>query len=196
MSDKKSEILSSQCLARSPRGLWIKGIRTETSVDLFWKVRFHYENGYVSSFDYNGDLISKTAAADEKWGAEWQPVGSIELVDEMVLTCGLENFDEFVAALMRHAVYLMVLGYGDDLTEVVDWFFDFDRRMFVVDGRYKIVGEHGEFRDLVGEAVDVKRDDDRFYGVMRVAGQDFEFDLTDNSVFSSFIIATNPIDGL
>lgn len=177
--------------SRSKGGLWVKGVRSELGIDIFWKPRFEYERGRIKRYDFNGDVESECNVASVEWGDEWVHAGTIELVDEMVELSGIKDFDSLSDGLMRHAVNLITCGYGDSPEEVIDWFSDFDSLKFIVDGEYRIIGSHGDIEELTGYHVNVNRDDG-LVAVANIMGAEFEFDLRDNSIITSFIIATIP----
>lgn len=194
MSKEKIEQAPSEYLARSPQGLWVKGIRTDETIELYWKPRFLYEGSMVTVLDFNGDVEIKVHGADIDWGDEWRLAGKIDLVDEMAVMSGLEHFDRFVFGLMRHAVRLLTCGYGDDPSEVISWFSDFGARKFIVEDKYSVIDEHGQFEDLIGCSVIVERvDGDSLVARLEVNGVGFVFDLNDSWLFTSFVIATSPI---
>jgi len=171
--------------------MWVKGVRTEEEIEIYWKPRTHYEAGFVTTFDFNGDVESRVPGADMVWGDEWKLCGAIEMTDEMVLLAGLENFEAFADALMRHAVRLIVCGFGDDPEEVIEMFSPFDDRAFAVEGEYVVVGSHGEIQDLVGSRIAVSVDDDgAMSGEVMVRDASFEIDVGDPAMFVSFLIAT------
>lgn len=183
-----------ECLERSPGGLWVKGVRTQDAIEVFWKPRFRYERGVVTVFDFNGEIEREGPASRVKWGEEWRSAGVIELVDEMVVMSGLEHFEAFVNALTRHVVRLLVCGYGDSPGEVIGWFSDFSEREFVVEGNYIVVGEHGEFDGLTGARVLVERSHSgSLLGAIAIRESEFGFDLDDSKLFTSFVIAALPV---
>jgi|GEM_PF-2833726 len=195
---KKSEIANglgpSEYLARSRRGLWIKGVRTDEAIDIYWKPRFEYDNTNVIIFDFNGEIQEKVHGSIIDWGEEWRLAGSIKMVDEMVVMSCLQHFDDFVNALMRHAVCLLTCGYGDSPEDVIGWFDKFGERKFVVEDEYLITGEHGEFREMKGFRVRVDRSEvGELSGIVAVRGAEFEFDLNDPEIFTSFMISTTPV---
>jgi len=148
----------------------------------------------VTVFDFNGDVKETVHGSEIDWGDEWRLAGSIPLVDEMVVMSGLQHFDEFANSLMRHAVRLLTCGYGETPEEVIEWFSNFGERKFVVEDEYCITRSHGEFQDLQNHYIVVDRKDDgSLIGTINIRGVEFEFDLNDSEVFTSFVVATTPI---
>lgn len=192
--EKNRDLVPLEYLARSQGGLWIKAIKGEEAIEVFWKPRFVIEDDMVTVLDFNGDIVEKVHGSEIEWGEEWKSLGKIALVDEMVAMSGLEHFDEFVFGLMRHAVCLLTCGYGDNPADVLGWFDDFGSRTFVVESKYSVVGNHGEFEDLEGCSVVVTRGDDgSLAATLSVRGVGFDLDLDDPEAFTSFVIATSPV---
>lgn len=178
-------------LGRSKKGQWIKSVRHEDDrIDIYWKRRFDCDKDFVIYYDFNGDIESKMHASRVDWGEEWVFAGSIKLVDEMVDLCGIENFDKFVYGIMRHVVCLLICGYGESAEEVIGWFDNFEEYGFVVDGRYKIIGSHGDIQDLEGGFINILPDSG---SIIEVNGAEFELDLMDDSIFTSFMIVSQPV---
>jgi len=193
-SKKKKERVQLEYLARSPKGLWVKGIRDEVAIEIFWKPVFQYEKSVVTVLDFNGDVEKTIPAGEIEWGEEWRSLGRIELVDEMVVMSGLEHFEEFAFGLMRQGVRLLTCGYGEVPEDVLAWFSDFGERNFVVEDEYQVIRSHGEFQELEGCRIRVSRaDDGSLTGKLAVGDAEFEFNLNDSDVFTSFVIATVPV---
>lgn len=184
---------SRKYLARSAKGQWIKSISNGDGIEVFWKPRFVIKKNLVKKLDFNGDVESVSNIVDVDWGNEWISAGEICLSDSVVEICGLENFDAFVYGLMRHVVGLMICGYGDEPCDVVRLFDDIKKQEFIVEGGYRIVGDHGDISGLVGNNVAVSMDScGGKMAEFSVLGSDFgKVEL--NSIFTSFVIATIPI---
>ena len=185
--------MSSEYSDRSPGGLWVKGVLTETEIEIHWKPRFHYEQSVVTVYDYNGEVEAEIPASQVKWGEEWRLAGEIELVDAMVEIAGLENFEDFTFAILKHAVRLITCGYGDSPAEVIGWFSDL-RELDFVSERYLVVREHGVFEDMKDVFITVEEIEDK--GVWKITldvnDVEFEIDLKDDSNLTSFVISAIP----
>jgi len=179
-------------LDRSSGGLWVKGVMGDDSIGLFWKPRFVTKGSRVEVYDFNGEIEATYNAGNVDWGEEWRSCGDVPLVDDMVEMSGLDAFRDFSFAIMRHAVRLVVCGYGDTPSDAIEMFSDFKKKDFVVEDKYQVIGDHGEFSGLSGNIVRVVRegDDEKLVGHMQVREQVFSFGLEDPKLFTSFFIAT------
>lgn len=178
-------------LDRSSRGLWVRGELGDDSINLFWKPRYVANGSNVEVYDFNGELEFVSPASGVDWGAEWRFGGRIELTDEMAELSGVDDFLDFSFALMRHAVRLAICGYGDSPEDIVEMFSSFIDKKFIVEDRYDIVGDHGEFSGLNGCYVIVSKDENGLSGEIHMNTKNvFVVDLDDPGLFVSFVVAS------
>lgn len=181
-------------MAKSVGGLWIKGVRNDESVSIFWQVRTRYENGEVTFFDENGEVESRVEVSEVDWGELWRLGGTIGLTEEMIDIAGIDELEEFLFGLMRYAVGLIAKGYGETVSGVVEWFTDgFEDRAFIVEGNYLITEPWGFLEDLGGAMIEVLygEDGERTSSVV-VMGEHYDIDLEDKAVLCSFIKSVSP----
>lgn len=179
-------------LAKSERGLWVKGELGDDRVDVFWHKRFRCEPGFVFEIDANGDVCRKMECSNVEWGDCWVRCGEIPLTDEMVRVSGIEHFHKFSYGYMRHCVELIASGYGDDPSEVVGWFSDVLSMDFAAADSYRVEESFGFFDGLCGNMVELDFFDESKGGRVIVLDDEYRFSFDEDGVLSSFVIATIP----
>ena len=188
-------------MARSQRGLWVKGEIIESDddgfgINIYWQRRHVTKGNKVHTIDENGQVDGEYSIYDFRWFDEWELSGTIEIIDEMVEFCGIQNFDKFLQSYMKHAVDLIACGYGESSKDVVEWFnsFDTENIVFIVDGEYLFVNSHGIFSDFIGRRCSVFFNDDRKMVVkISVNHADFDVIVDNNDDLLSFLLSTKPV---
>lgn len=173
----------------------MKALRGDDAIEIFWQPRYKYEEGKAYIIDAQGEIESVVNIASVKYGASWRSAGIILVDDSLVEFCGLENFDFFVYALMRHSVNLIAGGWGETPEEVVGWFKGLGNLDFLLDIDYQISDPVLEpFLGLQQCKVEVETSSDGGrVGKVIVKEDKFLFDLEDREVLIPFLISVVPV---
>ena len=113
---------------------------TGEHVDVYWHARYKFAAGNALCLDPQGDVIEEIPLARARYVDPWRLGGTINLSDEIVEISGVDDFEWFVYGLARHAVGLIVCGYGETVEEVIGWFDDIKAGQWIVPGTYRYAG--------------------------------------------------------
>ena len=194
MKSRKSKKLDSEIYAKSADGLWAKANLVDSGIELFWQVRTKVSGKNLLVFDINGSVESSIPRERAIYPEHWRSAGIIPVDDDFVEFCGIDRFDETIAAVMRHATYMLAGGYGDEPEDIIEWFTDMREKKFLSGTAYKFIKDCDPFVDLVGiKGVVNIGDDDKFVLKTMVRDTTFDMILDSDKVLTSFMVATVPV---
>jgi hypothetical protein len=158
----------------------------EDGIEVHWHTRYKFEGNKALSLDPQGDVVEEIPLVRVRYAEPWRAGGTIKFSDELVEISGVDDFDWFVHGLARHAVGLIVCGYGETVEEVIGWFEDVLAGQWIVPGTYRYVGPpRYPFEDLgrclvrfpeLPESKEDEDEDDILRGVIELEHGD-RFDL-------------------
>ena len=154
--------------------------------------------GRVKTLDANGSVERDVPVCLAKWGSPWVDAGVVPLGDEFVTWSGVRQFDACVYGVMRHMVGLMACGYGEEPSDIVEWFKDMAAMGWITDGAtYAIDKDVDPFVGLIGsKGVMLFSDDDLPVLSLKVGGREYPIVLDTIELQKSLLIATvvDPVD--
>lgn len=127
---------------RSPDGLWVRATRGPVGVQVEAQERIQWEGSTWVRLGPDGQEVARGRPVELRTMSEWTTLGSLPLPLATVRALApLVQFDGLAFGLMRHAVGLIVGGWGERASEVPGWFDPLDGGAWVVaEASYELVG--------------------------------------------------------
>lgn len=201
--EKEKKKTYQEYLDRSSKGQWFRGILKDDCIEIYWKPLFKKVGNEVIEYSFDGYIEKRHNPINVDWGDEWRFGGKLSFNDNMVEICGIDNFDKFSFGIMRHIVCLLACEFGENIEEIIESFEDIGSLNFIISDKYSIVSSHGEISDFIGNVIDIETNDDidedgdgdidNLIARISVNGNDYEIDVRNPSILTSFIICTKPI---
>jgi len=119
-------------------------------IDLLWQVRTRIEKNSLCILDFNGEVIETMSRKNAIYPPVFSSAGQVPVNDSFVEFCGAERLEETISAVMRHMVRFAVLGIGDDLSSIVEWYKDMQGASYLDGKSFKIERGIGVFEGLDG----------------------------------------------
>lgn len=197
LREKKGYQDSLELLRRSEKGLWVRGEIKGEGIIISCHRRHEVRGNTVFEVDPDGDVKRSGHVHGFDWGDPWEEIGEINLTDEIAGMCNPIRFGVFCSAMMRHAVSMIIEGYGDCPGDVIQWFRE--SGMTYMDGvDFLFERDSGQFTGLTGRRahVTLRVGEEGPAGMLATIGVDqseFEVDLVSNDSIVDFVIATSPV---
>ena len=187
-------ITQPEYLARSSKGVWVKAEFVDDQINVLWQPRYVTDGGDLCTLDANGDVEKRVPVAEGRYDEPYRIAGTIPIVDDTVEFCGLPHVNEFLFGLMRHAVCLILGGWGDTPEEVVGWFSDINKLDFLQEGEYQVVGPEREPFVGIGDCKIVTSfgDEGKFIARIHVKNNQFDHVMEGHEAITAFVISTIP----
>jgi len=174
--------------------MWVKTQLVDDGIALLWQVRTRVIKGILNTYDANGEIESSVPIHRATYGPPMRIAGTIPLNDEFVEYCGMDMFEDFGNAVMRHAACLLACGHGDRPEDIVEWFTDLSEGEFIQAGNYKFIQDSPPFNDIGGLLCTVYMNDDNdLVASVEVSDDKFDVLLNTPKLMISFMISTKPV---
>jgi hypothetical protein len=168
--------------------------------EVFFQPRYVRVAGGVQVIGCDREVMAEFPLTGVRYPGEsgWERLGAVDIDgDRVVLAIPPGRYDQFCHGLMRHAVMLIAMGWGDNAAQVLEWFGDPVRcSHFVKEGRYKVIAPCYEplHDDLMGaELTGVGFDQDEYRFSVLVAGHEYEVYSTEKYCAFSLSVGTQPV---
>jgi len=142
---------------RSPEGLWVRARRVSSSILVETQARIAWEGSTWVRLGPDGQEVARGRPMDLRTLPEWALLGEIPLSLTVArVLAPLEHFDRLAFGLMRHAVGLVVGGWGERAADVPGWFATLEGGAWVVaEAAYVLAGPLGPplTEDLAGSVL-------------------------------------------
>lgn len=127
---------------RSPDGLWVRAMRGPTGLTLEVQDRIVWEGSTWVHLGPDGQEVARGRPMELRTMPEWALLGQIPLpLTAARALAPLERFEWLAFGLMRHAVGLVVGGWGERAADVPGWFAPLEEGAWVVaEATYDLVG--------------------------------------------------------